>query len=62
VWLVSPEHHTITMDGAHRQGGDPFGLLEPHGRDGRGGLDPPKPRVDRGRVVLISLLVSGHIC
>src|SRR5215475_804876 len=42
-------------DGEHRQGGDPFGFLEPHGSDGRGVLDPPKPRFDRGRLVLVSL-------
>src|SRR5262249_52203390 len=40
-------------DGAPRQGGEPCGLREPPRSESRGGLAPPKPRVDRGRVVWI---------
>jgi len=42
-------------DGEHRQGGDPFGLLQPHGSDGRGVLDPPKTRFHGGSLVLLGL-------
>jgi hypothetical protein len=43
---------------AHRQPGpgrNPFRLLEPHGGDRRGMLDPTKPRLSRGILVLIGL-------
>src|SRR5262245_51921092 len=34
------------------QGGNPFGLLQPHGSDGRGVLEPTNPRFHSGLWVL----------
>jgi len=42
-------------DGEHRQGGNAFGFLEPHGGNGRGILDPTKTRFHGGILVLIGL-------
>src|SRR5262245_55516174 len=39
----------------HRQGSNPFGLLEPHRSDRRRVLDPPKTRFHGGSLVLIGL-------
>src|SRR5262245_8870611 len=39
----------------HGQGRNPFRLLEPHGSDRRGILDPTKPRFYSGILVLIGL-------
>jgi len=39
----------------HSQGRDPFGLLQPHGGDRRGILDPAKAGFYRGILVLIGL-------
>src|SRR5215831_11780341 len=39
----------------HGQGRNPFRLLEPHGSDSRGILDPSKPRFYSGILVLIGL-------
>src|SRR5262249_26479595 len=41
-------------DGAPRHGGEPCGVREPPRSESRGGLAPPQPRFDRGRLVLIS--------
>jgi hypothetical protein len=56
-------------NGAHRQGGNPCGFLEPHGRDGRGVLDPTKPRFYSGMLGVIGLenlwlrpRLRGHRC
>src|SRR5215470_16246762 len=45
----------------HRQGRDPFWLLQPHGGDRRGILDPPKTRFHSGVLVLIGLK-NLHVC
>src|SRR2546422_5894022 len=42
-------------DGEHRQGGNPFGFLEPHGSDGHGVLAPTKTRFHGRLLVLIGL-------
>src|SRR5215831_19118132 len=42
-----------------RQGSNPFGLLEPHRRDGRRGLAPPQTRVPGGSWGLIGLENRG---
>src|SRR5215475_3664877 len=40
-------------NGEHRQGRNPFGFLEPHGRDRRRVLDPTKTRLYSGILLLI---------
>src|SRR5215475_9273628 len=44
-----------TDDGEHRQGGNPFRFLEPHGGDRRGVLNPTKTRFHGRILVLIGL-------
>jgi hypothetical protein len=47
--------HQQAHEREHRQGRNPFGLLEPYGADRRRILDPPKARFHGGVLLLIGL-------